>query len=117
MRNLVVTKSILIHLQTIAYVIMNYLFRDQTQFLQNVILNRTSTNKKKPGYFCKSRNNRELFFLVNCRAYFKLSGKFFGNSLAAQAITLSLFAPQSRTKVMVANSSITSVGYAGPASR
>ncbi len=89
---------------------MNYLFRDLPQSFLNVILNQTSTNKKNPDYFYRNRNNRELFRLVNCRAYFKLSGKFAGNSLAGHAIMLSSSGPQSRTKVIVANSSITSVG-------
>lgn len=52
---------------------MNYLFRDLLQSFLNVILNQTSTNKKNPDYFHRNRNNRELFRLVYCRAYFKLS--------------------------------------------
>ena len=45
-------------------------------------------------------------FLLN----YKFAGKSAGNSLAGQLMTSSLSAPQSRMKVIVANSSITSVG-------
>ena len=87
-------------------------------FMKIIInVNEISTKINPGGFRLKDDTLRELFINVNCRAYFRLAGKSFGNSLAAQAITLSSLAPQSRTKVMVANSSITSVGYAGPASR